>query len=424
VHWLLLVVLPSLLACGSPIVGAECKKGYVRCDGRCVKLDDDPQQCGACGHDCGRFACVAGKCSTTKPRPDAGLDAGPMSSEGGAGDGGVGSKLDSGRGDGGIGRGGSGTPFLPDGGVKFPDPKAMTSCGIGQSACGDACADLRSDPKHCGDCGTGCPSDQFCQMGMCVDICTAPLKLCHGGCVDEQIDENHCGGCDTVCVSGICNAGVCADAVPGSLVVIGHDYTAANPPRAMQQIAGNAVFLARGASVQVLEYRGSADPASVGGVGAAINVVVGVNGRGWLSTVADPDQVSAQLRDVSAFVIHAQAGASDDELTALGEKWGLALSQFLFRGGVVVLFETQSTKNSGTYKLLAPAGLFLADSREAIDKQDLKVSPGVGVANGITTTYASGPSSVHFLNIQTDGMTVVKDRDGETVVFDRVATLP
>jgi hypothetical protein len=421
--WLVFAVLPLLLACGSPIVGAECKKGYVRCDGRCVKLDDDAQQCGACGNDCGRFACVAGTCSTTKLRPDAGLDAGPMSIEGGAGDGAVGSKLDGGRGDGGIGRGGSGTPFLPDGGVKFPDPKAMTSCGIGQSACGDACADLRSDPKHCGDCGTGCPSDQFCQMGMCVNICDPPLKLCNGGCVDEQIDENNCGACNKVCVSGICNAGVCADAVPGSLVVIGHDYTN-QPNPAMKRVAGNALFLA-GAPVRALVYTGKASSSSVAGVTAAFNQSASDDMREWQSIAADPDQVSSQLRSVSAFVIHAQADATDDELTALGEKWGLAMTQFLSRGGVVVLFETESTKNRGTYQLFAPTGLFLADSRELIGMNNMmRVVSASDVGHRVPVQYTARPTTVHFLNIQTQGTTVVEDHDSKTVVFHLIVAPP
>ena len=57
------------------------------------------------------------------------------------------------------------------------------------------------------------------------------------------------------------------------------------------------------------------------------------------------------------------------ELTTLGQKWGLALSQFLLRGGVVVVFETASNSNVGTYRILSPSGLFTADKREAMQRE-------------------------------------------------------
>jgi hypothetical protein len=416
---LALAALVLLGACASPIVGGECKPGFVLCGGHCVDPRQDSQHCGTCGHSCGGFECKAAKCSSA-PLPDAGPDGGASKDASARLDGGKGKDAgDASFGPPGTGKGGAGTPFLPDGGLKFPDIKVAQGCGIGLTTCGDACADLRSDPVHCGDCGTGCKADQFCSLGTCVDTCMPPLMDCGGGCFDFQTDEANCGSCGNVCASGICNAGECADAVPGSLVVVGHDYGASN--QGMQRIGGNAVLLLARAPVRVLVYRGSAKTTSINGVKKAIDFVATDNTSQWQETNADADMLSAQLRDASAFVIEAQAGSTDDELLALGQKWGLALTQFLARGGVIALFETSTKSNHGTYQVLQPAGLFSTTGREAISRQRLDVvAPGDSVAAKAITHYTGEPITVHFLDVPSDGTVVVQDSDGKPVVFHRV----
>jgi hypothetical protein len=101
----------------------------------------------------------------------------------------------------------------------------------------------------------------------------------------------------------------------------------------------------------------------------------------------------------------------------------VAISQFLLRGGVVLLFETPTASNSGTYKLLAPAGLFEASSRAAVARQTLSlVNPGIGVAARTTRNYRSAANTVRFRNVITPGNVVVQDRDGEAVVFHRIVS--
>jgi hypothetical protein len=421
-------LLATLSGCGSPIVGAECRAGFTRCGGQCVNLKNDSQHCGACGHDCSDFQCSAGRCTTELRPSDAGMDAGTSRADGGGrSDGGSGGKRDAGpKSEAGMGKGGVGTPFLPDGGMMFPDPMVDHGCGIGLISCSGVCVDTQADPNHCGDCSTACGPNMFCSKGTCVNICDPPLVPCGGACVDEQIDELHCGGCNTVCISGICQAGVCADAVPGSLVVIGHDYSAGKAVKtAMQRIAGNSVFLAPGSPVQAITYHGSATAASTGGVDIAIQSVTTADGRAWKTVEADPDRLTAQLRSAAAFVVYAQAKATDAELTMLGQKWGLALSQFLFRGGVVVLFETASTSNKGTYQLLSPAGLFVADRREEVIPQILRVvAPGLDIAKAVPGQYVSSATTVHFTNVTSNGLVIVQDTAGETVVFHRVVATP
>ena len=424
--WLPLSLL-LLSACGSPIVGAQCRKGFVACDGVCVDVSSDRDHCGACGRSCGADACHAGTCGPGVP-----ADAGPDASGPDAGvDASVDASVDGGFGTVGPGKGGVGTPFLPDGGLQFPDEMVAAGCGIGLRPCDGACVDTELDRLHCGGCGLACGADQYCVEGMCTDICDEPLQLCRGQCVDYATNENNCGGCGNVCASGICNDGVCADAFPGSLVVIGHDYSAygADGGRAispaMKRIAGNAVFLGRGAPVRALIYRGTASGNSWNGVIDAVNYVVQQDGRDWVPVEVESDQVSEQLRSASAFVIMPQPGLSDGELEDLGRMWGMSLTQFLMRGGVVVLFDTESSTNHGTYHLLEPAGLFSAAGREALSpvRQTLSVQdPGVGVALRATSTYRSSAVTVHFLDVTSDGMVVVGDPAGKPVVVHRVIT--
>jgi hypothetical protein len=52
------------------------------------------------------------------------------------------------------------------------DSTCATSCNAGFTACAlsttYACANLQTDPAHCGACGTACTSSQVCDAGQCV----------------------------------------------------------------------------------------------------------------------------------------------------------------------------------------------------------------------------------------------------------------
>jgi hypothetical protein len=395
-----------LASCGSPIVGAECRAGWLDCDGICIEVQNDPHNCGACGHECGPFECSGGVCGPLR-RPDAGGPDASMSSPDGGDGGGAGMPS--------IGKGGVG--LIPDGG--FP------GCEIGRTDCGGACADTLRDRMHCGECGTQCSADQYCIEGMCKDICDLPLHPCMHACVDYQTDENNCGSCGNVCASGICVAGRCGDTFPGSLFVIGHDYSAstASTPPVMKRLAGNAVLLTKGTSVRVAVYRGKTTDASFTGVRNAIDFAADENGQTWKSIAVSAARVTQSLREVNTFVILPQQDATDPELTALGQQWSMAMAQFLLRGGVIVLFDAPSSRNKGTYQVLEPAALFTATARERIaNKQTLTIDdPTVAVTLHLTTSpYQSKDNTVHFLGVGSDGIPVVKDPGGDPVVIFRV----
>jgi hypothetical protein len=394
--WLYAALL--LASCGSPVVGAECRAGWLECDGICVEVQTDEHNCGACGHECGPFECSGGMCGPLRAHEDAGTDASMSVPDAG---------LDAGT-EPGIGKGGIGSPFLPDSG--------LSGCALGETECASDCVDTLTDRYHCGDCDTQCKgAEVYCIAGVCKDVCEDPLHLCNSACVDYQTDERNCGSCGHVCTSGICTDGKCSDVIPGSLIVIGHNFSAATP--AMQVIASNAVLLPQGASVRVLVYRGSASRAEYNGVINAINA----NGKQWQQVNVTVDRVVPELATAETLVILPQDTTSDSALDTIGRSWALAISQFLYRGGVVVLFEGVSTKNHGTYHLLDAAGVFAASGRESIPVQTLTVNtPGFDIAANASTTYRSAGGTVHFLDVSSDGTVVVEDKAGDPVVIHRV----
>ncbi len=396
---LMLCVALGLVACGSPIVGEECKSGLTACSGMCVDTSADYQNCGACGHDCGAFLCVQGVCSNA-PRLDGG---GPD-----AGDSGVDSGLDGSV----IGTGMSDASFDPNPG--------LGGCRIGEQACGGTCSDPDSDHDNCGSCGHACPANQSCSLGFCQPACDSGLFPCRGGCLDFRTNPTSCGDCGVNCISGICEAGSCADALPGYAVVIGHDMVSAND--AIRRLAGSAVFLARGNPVRVLAYRGDSDPKSILGVERAINFEKTESGRAWQRIDAIETIVPLQLRDADVFVIYPQQTARKSTLQKLGKQWGNALAQFVSTGGVVVLFEGPSTTNDGTFRVLEPAKIFSALGRHAeADHQTLNVvGVGFSIAMHLPRRYVDQPNTSSFQGVSTPGTTIVEDTSKQPVVIERV----
>ncbi len=137
--------------------GAVCPPGLAACDGDCVDLAVDPENCGACGNTCGPGAYCNGSCQ----------------------------------------------------------------CLPGLTPCSGACVDLRSDPDHCGSCGHACPpTARNCAEGNCVPTDCSHLggrfESCGPGgaaCVPrDAMDQNplHCGGCDDACKANeFCLEGDC-----------------------------------------------------------------------------------------------------------------------------------------------------------------------------------------------------------------------
>mgnify|MGYP006335662853 CR=1 FL=1 len=397
--------LALLSACQSPIVGASCKRGFSLCGASCVDLKADYRNCGSCGQSCGRFVCDKGHCSTQIL-----IDGGTPAADGGLRDAG----LDSGLLDAGTDAGSTDSGVVPD--------AALPGCSVGEQECAGTCINPAVDPTHCGGCGVTCTPEERCSRGMCRPQCESTLTDCDGICFDVTTDPDHCGGCNVRCASGICEMSVCADAIAGQAVLVGHDFSAANI--AMQRLLGNAVFLAQGAPVRVLVYQGESDATSVAGVEHAIDVVKAELGREWQRTDAIEALVPLQLSAADVLLIHAQVQASNSSLRKLAQEWGNALSRFVETGGVIVLIDAPSTQNSGTFQLLTPAQLFDADARESVATQQLIVqTPGLGVAVRVPDRYMSMRNTVHFRGVSTPGTFAVVDKDMLPVVIQRVIIL-
>lgn len=395
--------------CGSPLVAGECKEGYRICGGRCVDVSNDFRNCGACGNECAAAqVCSQGMCVAS---PDAGMqdgslpDGGPR--DGGGGVGGMG------------GMGGTGGDYD----ASLPDA-SLSGCGLGELECAGSCVTPRTDPDHCGECGVSCGGG-FCANGSCSEGCEAPLQRCGNLCIDTQTDPVHCGSCNNPCASGICEDGTCADATAGHLVVIGHDFSNSNP--VMRRLAGNAVFLARGTSVRVLVFEGSATGPSIDGTDAAIDFVADRDGRTWERVEGLEPVITKQLAEVEAFVVYAQpgstgsAGLDNAELRKWGQDWGNALVEFLRRGGVVVVFEDEAA-HDGTFQVLEPGGMFSASGRAPVSGIMSVAALGDAVALGASGSYMSMPSTVYFEDVDTPGTTVVEDPDGNPVIVHRVVS--
>jgi hypothetical protein len=183
---------PSGEVCALGVCAASCPSGSTNCGGLCVDTQADPRNCGGCGTACPNGqACAQGVCAQTCGLP--GVEACPAS-------------------------GGPG----------------QVTCGGGCSACGPGCADFSNDPRNCGACGnacamgevcrngactTPCPSGQLCAGGVCMASCPAGTAACGPRCLDVQNDSANCGGCGQACPSGqACYQGACVAGCGGSSV--------------------------------------------------------------------------------------------------------------------------------------------------------------------------------------------------------------
>ena len=102
-------------------------------------------------------------------------------------------------------------------------------CPAGTTRCGDECTDLSVDPYNCGACGNYCPGPSglrpgrvtsgspSCQGGKCGYTCFPGFADCNhrldDGCeVDIRSDPGHCGNCGTKCNAALgqpCVEGQC-----------------------------------------------------------------------------------------------------------------------------------------------------------------------------------------------------------------------
>jgi len=367
----LLALALGAAGCFDPIVGVRCADGYVPCQGHCVAV---------CSDDAG----------TQGDGPGGQAGDGSTSGDGAGADGG-GSKDAS-----------LGTDLATPADAPGADAGTASSDAATDAPAPDA-ADAGSSPGDAAGLDAAMvdaavASDALGPDGLAPDMgppidCGA-LTSCPVGCVNLDDDPDNCGACNFSCGTGLCVGGTCQIRPSGHLVVIGHDYAVSRS--SMDNLLGNAVFLAPGNRVKVLAYHGAATPQEISGTDAALNRVAANLGRTWVKTVVPAADVPTDLASADVFVIYAQAGATDATLLTLGNDWASALSGFVQAGKIIVVLDGMSA-NAGTYQIVQQANLFHATGRMDATGQTMVVArPADAIGTRVPRTYRGERSTVWF----------------------------
>jgi len=171
------------------------------CDGVCPLFGSDNNNCGACGVVCDAangMHCYDGHCGCGPVSPSP-MCYGDISLPSAAVD---------------CGDRGHECPLL----ASCVDGACTCPYGLTHE-CGGECVVLESDAKNCGACSNECDSArrESCVDGACQCGGRAPAE-CGGLCVDTAVDPQHCGGCGAACplARPYCIDGVCSEDGPFS----------------------------------------------------------------------------------------------------------------------------------------------------------------------------------------------------------------
>ncbi len=175
-----------------------CREGYATCgeDMCAVNIDNDPQNCGKCGHRCAGNSCVKGQCTCTSADPDTAIACDSNTS-----------KV--------VCREGVETVVNCDAGLHC---NATTlSCEAAEQTCESSMAPYCQNGQTVVSCVnsvmfyTKCPEDESCMSGACVPTACDPattLPVCQGlqhvtSCIEGQLTVLACGDYQR-CIKGVC----------------------------------------------------------------------------------------------------------------------------------------------------------------------------------------------------------------------------
>ncbi len=190
-----------------PDVNPWCGPGTSLCQGKCVDLQKDGANCGACGKACkAGEVCSAGKCAFVCPAGQAMCTAASGAP--------YCANLQSDNKDcGGCGKACAAAEACVAGKCTFTCPGNLTKCSPAGGS--PYCAATDSDNKNCGACGKACAATEACVAGKCTLTCPPAQTKCApaGGpafCASTQSDNKNCGQCGFACKSNeVCTSGVC-----------------------------------------------------------------------------------------------------------------------------------------------------------------------------------------------------------------------
>ncbi len=409
-------------ACGSGgVVGGKCKVGYVSCNGACVDLQSDVDNCGTCGNACpADEGCGNGMCDPDVPRPQGGSANGGSSNEGG-------------HDTGGNSHGGE----LPDGG-NFDSPVD----GQPDADTPVECLPPHDAPSHCGDCDTRCSGTRpLCAPDgqgsyECVPRCEPPLVECRGQCVDPasyNSDPDNCGRCGNECASDICQNGMCVEARFGNVALMCMDLNSTMADSAQTDILGNAVFLPAINPVRVLAYTRGANPAAVNKVNALIAAEGAVRGRSADITAATTRQAvrdNLNVTDYHVLLVHDLDRAAAGEPRQVAEEWETSnvITSFARAGGVVIVLNG----GDGTgemHEFITAANLLDVDGQDEVPPGETisNSAPADALGVGVLINFAATSNTCTFATAaapSSDTIFVITDAADEPVVIHRVIAPP
>ena len=398
------------------LVGGSCAGSYTECSLRCVDVQTDPENCGACGVVCMQGGCAGGVCGSPA---DASAD--------GTGDGSMDGSTESSNG--GDGNGGE-----PDGAAK---DGTVTDTSTDTST--DSCAPPYVTAAHCGDCFTACTgTNDTCKVTdggvyACAPMCSLPTTNCGGVCVDQNSDPDNCGACGRVCASSICTASICQGAANGDIVYIGHDYSSTPFGTSQARELANAVFLGAFNPIRILSFEKFSAPGSVARAKSIITQAATASGRTVAFTVSTtttdiPSNLVAANYDV--LLVYDQVNASSGTLAPIGASWRATLTTFTHLGGVFITLDGDTMGDGGAggeMPLFETAtGQLIVASHTAMPIGALMTvtAPSDSVGTAVVSPYAARRNSSHFSTEANGGAVVyvaVEQTSTEPVVVHKIA---
>jgi hypothetical protein len=314
-------------------------------------------------------------------------------------------------GDAGLDGGVDGDATIPDDGSDDGAPRDVTHPDAPDDSPSDAPSDVIVDAFTCDD----------------------GLTLCSATCVDTTSDPFNCGACGIVCPSLLCSNSKCQGGVPGSFVVIGHDY-GTSYSAAQARVLGNALLLATASTIRVRSYEEYAAGGAVTNVKAILNAAAAGAGRTLSYTVAtQPTDVTPGMSaaNTDVLVIYDQSSAPAGTLAGIGSGWVTTIANFTHVGGVVIALDGAGGSDPQMPALIQSAGILdVASDAPIAQSTPLDVvAPADAVGLGVVSPYGAGKKSVYFACNEANGGAVtyvVEDPAGDAgptqpVVVHKVA---